>query len=486
MNASKIGGRRALLRAAALLPFAGIRAAPAQTPRPEFPVSVANWGTTGNNDAEDTARIQRALDEAPVGCDLIFPAGSYRIVRQLNVTRRVNIVGQGAMFFGNFGADRSGDMFAINIVDEISRDNRCQRIEGIRASFITGGRNLIRVSNQPPNNANIGMLIRNNVLATLPDSTGHCIRMEGLGTHFNTIEDCQIENGIHLACADGTIVTGCLIFGEKPAVTLDLFEGAFHTRILTNGLIARDGALHIRNGSQVFFEGNHIEQAQIYGRNRSTSGASLWIESQRYVSRFIHVSRNNFGGGTNLDTNIHVDRSCEDLFIDHNMFNVTGSGHDIRLMDPSVKWARIGPNNAVRGLPAQRPGLDPGDPLRVLDRATGSYGIKKGAADLGGLQNGWAGTPDLRFWKSLDDVLRFEGRLRVGRNGPGTAVGRLPDGFRPRSDTAILCPTGDGPATLLVGADGTIRALQVLPAAELHMGGIQLTCRGRTSHPAGV
>lgn len=483
MNEHDVTGRRQLLGAMALLPLAGCsQPASAQATLGDSPVSVRAWGALGQNDPADTERIQRALDEAPIGCDLIFPPGHYRIVRQLEVRRRVNIVGQGAAFFGDFGRDTNSDMFSINIADQENRDNRNQRIEGIRASFRSGGRNLILVRNDPPNAGNVGMLIQNNVLAVLPDSPGHCIRFDGIGNQHNTIRDCQIENSVYLACADGMTITGCLIFGRKTGIILDLLEGAFVTRILANTIVSGDGALHIRNASQVIFENNHIEQNLGYGRNQAPNGASVWIEPERYVSRLIHIAKNNFGAGTNLDTSIHINGACEDTYIDHNMFYFPGTGVDIRLMGPSVKWTRIGPNNVVRG-PDLRRGFDPGNPVSIVDRGTGSYGVRKPASDLA-LRNGWTGA--LMFWKSLEELLCFEGRLIPGNAAPGTIVGRLPDGFRPRGDTAILCPTAAGPATLAIGADGVIRVVEARPGADLHLGGVQVACHGRSAAPSGA
>ena len=487
MDEAGFNTRRMVLAAMALSPLGAARQDAATTPSEgNYPVSIRNWGVMGVNGADDTARIQRALDEAPIGCDLVFPAGSYRITRQLDVRRKLNIVGQGAMFFGNFDGDREGDMFSINITDDANHDNRNQRIEGIRASFISGGRNLIHVRNQPPNVGNLGMLIQNNVLATLPDSDGHCIRLEGPGTHFNTIKDCQIENGIFLNCADGTIITGCLVFGFKTGVTLDMIEGAFHTRIMANGIVSRDGALHIRNGSQIFFEHNHVEQFQGYGRNRSAYSSSVCVDPVSYGSRFVHIEKNNFGGGSNVDTSIYVAKECEDLFIDHNVFNIVASGYDIRLADPSVRWTRLGPNNITRGTAPQRSAADPSASLSILDRGTGSYGVRKGIADLGVPQGGWAGAETFRFWKTLDEAVRFQGAMRSGAAGAGALVGQLPAGFRPVGNTAILCPSDKGVATLSVAQDGRIRIFSAAADAELYFDGVTFSCRGRAAYSPGL
>lgn len=480
--------RRALLQALAASPLlssaaqaqvAQAQTAPASTV--SLPVSVRDWGVAGNNDPADTARIQKALDEAPVGCDLIFPAGAYLTTAQLNLTRKINLVGQGARIYGDFGENREADLIALNVGDSHNADNRNQRIEGLELGFATGGRNAVAVYNRPPNLANIGMLIQNNTISVLPQSSGHAVHLEGLGTHFVTIRDCQIQNGIYLACADATIITGCLIFGLKPAITLDLIQGAFQTRIFNNGLVARDGALVVRGASQLFFHHNHIEQANVYGKNASKFAASVTIDPRSYGSRFIRMEHNNFGGGYNAQTSIHVTRDCEELFIDHNVFNVTESRQDIRLMDPSVRWTRIGPNNVARGLVSERPGLDPADPVTVLDRGTGTYGVRK---SLGPASSGWA---NVRYRKTLDNLVHFEGALPPSEGSASAGIA-LPSGFRPRAATMLACAT-DAPgetASLAIGADGAVRVLGRRAGATVYLDGVSLPCEGRTEHSPGV
>lgn len=475
--------RRALLGAIALGSLVPPRPAPAQpaatgTER----VSVRQWGAAGKGDPGDTARIQAALDEAPIGCDLIFPAGTYQISRQLDVRRKMNLIGEGAILMGAFDDRADEDMLAINVTDDGNRDNRCQRIAGLRAAFTGGGRNLIRVGNQSPNIANMGMLIENCVLTAHQNSRGHCIRFDGVGTHFNTVRDCQLENGVYLACADGMTISGCSIFGHRPAVTLDLIEGAFQTRIIGNGLVARDGALHIRNASQVHFEHNQVEQFQAYGANRSKYGASVTIVPEDYPSRMIRLVANNFGGGTNLQTNIHAEGDVQDLAIDHNVFGPSGSGDDIRLASSAVRWTRIGPSNTVRGVASQRPRVDPGDPVSVADRGVGTFGVRKPAAAMQ-LADGWRGGPDFRFIKTMDNVVRFEGRL--AGNG-GDAIGRLPDGFRPRAPVMIVVASDRGPAMIEVAPDGALRLRAAVPTTTVDLGGAAFLCQGKSAYSPGI
>jgi Pectate lyase superfamily protein len=471
--------RRGVIGGIASAPFL---AAAAQSTAPTL-VSVAQFGAGGHNDLADGAAIQRALDEAPLGSDLVFPPGVYRVDRQLNVSRHVNLVGQGATILGDFGRNTGADLLAVNVVDGDHVDNRNQRIEGLNIGFVSGGRNTLAVTNQPPNVANIGMLIQNNLIGTLPASTGNAVRMEGIGTHFNTIRDCQIENGIYLAGADGMTVSGCLIFGFKVAVTVDVVAGAFQTRILDNGLVARDGALRLIGGSQVYFEHNQVEQFQAYGANQSARRASVWIEPSSYGARHVNIVGNNFGAGTNLQTSIFVAGDCQDLFIDHNVFNIAGGGIDITLADAAVQWTRIGPNNSLRGPAALRPHLGRGDPLAVDDRGTGTFGVRRPGAALA-LARGWIASPNFGFWKTLAGEIRWQGSL-AGQARAGTVIGRLPAGFWPAAQTVLLCPL-DGIAAIAriaVDEDGTLRAESDL-AGTIALGAVAFTARLRDPYPA--
>lgn len=443
-------------------------------------VSVLEWGVKGGNDAGDTERIQQALDEAPIGCNLVFPTGYFRIRRQLQVNRRLNLISRGAILSANL-MDHE-DVFSINIEDEGNRDNRNMIISGFRIIVNSGGRNCIHIQNASPNLSNIGMLIENNILGVRDVSTGFAIAMQGIGTHFNVIRNCQLENGVLLSCADGTVVEQCLIFGKKTAITLDLIEGAFQTKIINNGLVSRDGAMLVRNGSQVLFSGNQVEQFPTSGRNQSQARSSIAIMAADRGVRHVRILGNNFGGGANVENSITVEGNCQDIFIDDNVFCTTSSGTDISLNGRLVAWSRIGPNNTVRGPvpPNVRKRVNP----VVKDTGLGTFGVRKYAADLAERAPQWIANSEFCFWKSLDGVVRLQGAWSPGATKSGTLIAFLPEGFRPSASAFLHCATDatEETAVLRIDSDGAIRVHRS-PKATIYLSGTSFPAADRAAYP---
>ena len=321
----------------------------------------------------------------------------------------------------------------------------------------TGTGDALRITNRAPNIANIGLLIENNVLAGPAEGPGVALRLQGIGTHHIVVRANQIENGIHLATADGVTIEDCLIFGVKPGVIVDLVAGAFQTRIIRNGFVARDGALLVLNGSQIYFEHNTVEQFPAYGANVSIAKASIAIRPTAYGSRHIQIVSNNFGGGDNAGASIHVSGDCRHLLVDRNVFNVNAAGNDVVLTDAAVAWTRIGPNNSVRGPEMRRPHLGAGDTVSVEDGGTGTYGVLSGKAIHP--ISPWRAAEKVVVRKSLENVLRFQGSLS-GSGPAGGAIAKLSVGFRPLSDATVLA-IGDQGITvpLRFEAAGLIRLL---------------------------
>lgn len=62
------------------------------------PANVLDFGAVGNGTTDDTSAIQTAIDEAPLGCDLVFPAApnGYLISSTILLNRNIRLVFQGA------------------------------------------------------------------------------------------------------------------------------------------------------------------------------------------------------------------------------------------------------------------------------------------------------------------------------------------------------------------------------------------------------
>jgi hypothetical protein len=431
-----------------------------------------------------TADVQAAIDATPLNGFLHFPnGGRVQTQGQININRRINLIGNGCRWIGQFGLDVSSDFLSINVQDTDNIDCRNMQISGFNAlGFFGGGRHAIRVQATAPGVANIGLKIFNNVIGTLSTSTGYAISLEGIGVHINEIYGNQIENGVYMACADRTVIRENNIFGIKPAVTCDLIEGAFRTAILNNCITARDGALLVTNGSQIDFIGNQVEQLAAYGPNASARQASIAVVGATYGSRGLVIKQNNFGGGSNQRVPISLVSNCEGAIIDENVFNYGSTNLDIEILATSVKSTRIGRGNSFRGT---RVGADPAWPLRINDAGEGTYNVWKTAASLS-LANGWTATASFRYIKTLDDLIVSEGALVAGTNSGGTVVGTFPVGFRPAA--VILWPGVNDAAstasTLVAQTSGDITVQFIQPGSSNYMSAFPI--RGNAVYSPGA
>jgi Pectate lyase superfamily protein len=483
------------LLAATLLPRRALAAAP---PMPDGIVSIRSWIPTELHttiaratEARDlTPFIQRALDEAPLGGTLYFPPGDYRVFSTLRMTRQVNLWGDAARLVGFFDSNRTDPLLQISLRQAAngSGDARRMRIDGMTAYFATGGGDALLIRSFDKSSTkeigNLGMVIERCGLSGPPIGNGVALRIEGNQTQAHVIRDCDIANTVCIACTDGVALTGNIISGNKPGIVVDLVEGAFKTEIAHNLIVSRDGAIVVRNGSQVDILNNQIEQPPAL--NQSPHSAHIVFEPTRYASHDCRVRGNNFGGGTNLLRSIWCgggNFAVENLTIAENSLNFAGPGPrhvDIELADAAVRWTRIDGNSA-RG---SRPGVDPSWPLAMIDRGTGTYGVRQTPASaLVGA--GWQAAPDFRFWKTLDDILHFSGALTASGAGSSSTMMTLPSGFRPRTTIRFTIPGHAGPVMLIATADGSIQRTAAY-TGSLDFGSVALPVVGRAVYAPGV
>ena len=497
-------GRREFIVGASLIAAPALTAAVSSTPQPQSgdAVSVRAWGATGANDVADGSRLNRALAEAPLGSTLVFPPGIYRTAEPLIQRRQLNIWFEpGATVSGVMPDDRM-DLWDVRVEEAVlgNHDVRRMRFDNLSLEVALGTRcnNTFNVENVHPQLANLAMLVMNSRIAGINDQRGAAVRLAGSATQLHTFLHNEIVNQIYLdGCADACRFIYNLVSGRKTAFVVDLAAGAFRTLIAHNVLVARDGALLVRNGSQIDFLYNQIEQTVSYGRNASLSCSSIAVSPKSYEARQISIVGNNFGGGDLVDVSVHLEGTASgvaDLFFDGNSFGATAIGQDIRISDAQVRGTRIGPNNMVRGersaaqftaYPAVATNqLDPARLLTVMDTGSETYGVRKPADGLH-LGTGWT-SDDLHFWKTLDEELFFSGALHVGATDRNTVIGVLPSGFRPASDTIVLVPTDKGEAAALtVGADGALSILKLPASSRLYFDGVRLAIKGRSSYDPG-
>lgn len=428
--------------------------------------SIADWGASGGRNLGDAAAIQAAFDQAPIGIDLHFPPGEYLINKPLTLRRQLNLIGNGAYLVANFLDD---DLLRVNIEDALNRDSRNQRISGLRLFVPKGNGNCLRVSNQKPNIANIGLVIDRNILSSSDEGQGYALLLEGIGTHHVVVSQNQIENGIKVHTADGITIEECLIFGLKTGIVIDVIEGAFLTRVIKNAIVSRDGAIKVLNGSQIYIEMNTFEQFPRYGENKSTDNSHIVIDPKSYRSSHIYIRKNNFGGGDNVGCSIKARGPCTNINIDCNVFNVNRKGLDVFLSSPEVMWTKIGPNNTTRGQRRRTAHLTSGDVLVVIDRGVGSFGVENSLfIEASG---SWKAEGQLSLKKSIEGQVYLFGAI-TGTGRTGSLIGNVPFGMRPLYDTIVSIFTERGTAVpLKVEKNGNMRLLSEV-TGKLNLGGI--------------
>lgn len=471
-------------------------------------VSVADWGVYPNN-IDCAAALQKALDEAPLGCDLFFPAPkhpdyTYRVEAPLTLSRKLNLVASGARLIAHFsGAYATSDLFTVNITNDEDLDARNFRIEGFREiAFALGGRNTILITDAGANVANIGWEIANCTIGTLDTSTGYAIKVEGVGSHLNNvIRSCQISNGVYNGGADGLTIRDNNIFGTKVGVTVAAVNGAYKTRIIDNEIVARDGGVYITAGQQVDIVCNQFEQFGSYGANTSTYAGHVVLDGTAYSGggeevRDIRIIANNFGSGSNQACSVILVDNTIDVIIDENVFaNIGTSGVDVQILSASNKWTRIGKRNRVYGI---RSGIvrgaantaDPKSLLFVTDSGTGTYGYA--ARKVPTLAANYTGSSGFCVWKGENDKLNFEGTIAIGAGAVtagGTVICTLDEGMRPAEAMAFgVRNTANTSLTWLnLNTDGTITCdANVNASSTIFMGAAPpMTVKGRASYLSG-
>lgn len=405
-----------------------------------------HFGVCGNNDPGDMAKIQCALDTAPIGCRLVIPTDIYNGSVPLNMTRHMDIDFQDAIV-GCTSQNPLHDVLAIDICDASPQsDSRNLTITG--GALSAQGRSAISVKT-----THIGV---NGLKITKGRHYGpkQAIYMNGLNTQFSTIEDNTLYNGVFMdKCSDGNRVHRNTIFGEQTGVIIDTVPGAYKTYVGQNTITSRDGALRVVDGSQVDFERNTVEQGEGWGVNQLH--ASVKIEGTTRIASGIRIIGNNFGNSI-APNNPHIWlQNAEECIIDGNDFHLR-QPCDIKL-DAGASYNKIGANR-VKGI---RSG-DPTSMLLISDAGVGNFGVQHSAAYLG-LQNGWTASSDFMFFKDQSGVVHFRGLLIAGTVASGSVIGTMPLGFRPANQV---------PALLFANINGSVAMLVFTTAGAIVCGSI--------------
>ena len=449
--------------------------------------SVKSHGATGGNTATDSAKLQLALDNAPLGSTVFFPPGRY-LTTGLTMSRQVSLrFDPGATLIG-IGNDPTAHVLNVKLREAIDNSGGTTRFDNLRVYCAVGANALscLNLESQADEDVSlIGVIVNGGLIFATDQMAGAAVRIAGLTSQKHLFSGTEIVNQVSNAGSDGTKFVGCNVHGIKPAFVLKLNDGAFKTGIYDCLISARDGALVVRRGSAVDFLRNSIEQGAAYGENRNPAGASILLEALDRDLHSITIEGNNFVGSENkLAAHIlarTADRHViEGLKIRNNIFGQTRTKVDIVFADAGVRYAQIAFDQELRGdrggggwtvYPAYSPNrLDVGDLLVVADNGIGTSNVRKSATALGGpnpetLLNGWACHPAMRFFKDASNHTVFSGEaFAPGLRQGGVTVGVLPIGFRPVADEQFALAATD-PATMerriafcdVLAASGEIR-----------------------------
>lgn len=433
-------------------------------------VSVSDWGAqTSNVYIPGTgAKINRALEEAPLGSTLRF-TGFYYTEVPIVQRRGVHIhFDPGAAVVGIFD-DPGLDVWTIAIEEMpfAQGDARRLRFDNmyVEVAFSYAARHALTIKNAAPLIGNLQCLLNNCYFGAQDDSTGYGVNIEGLVTQLHTFNSCHTVNGIFLnGCADGNRFLNGLMGGTKPGVIANLAGGAFKTAIKHNIIVARDGALIVLGGSQIDFQYNQIEQVEALGPNQNEHSASVILSAASYGSRGISIEGNNFGGADRVNYHIYAKsapgRKVEDVLIKAGNTFSKAQIKDIRIADAGVRYTTIGSGQLLRGERGSGRYVinsdlydantdDVNGLIDIDDSGTGTRGVRLHADRLGGassttLQNGWICPATFYARKDEHDRVTFNGYAVSPGAGAEIQFATLPEGFRPSEVTffSVLGATG--------------------------------------------
>lgn len=397
-------------------------------------------------DAGNAAKIQNALNTAPIASTLVFPSDwVITTTVPIVVSRLMNLDLGRCTIRGDFGGgDTSSDVLRVAVTDAGPSvgDARMMIIRGGRVFNNGGGNCAININ---PAGA-VGLLPQFGLILTEGAWGGQnrAVRIGAVNiagdTNFCTImgNDLScISSGAAAAididgCADGHRVLNNLIHGFGTSVRVNVVAGAYQTHIANNGLVSRDGALLVANGARIMFLYNQCEQP--LAGNVLVPKATLLIQGLSYISHGCIIYGNNFGGGGNVDYNIAL-YNAQGCIVDGNYF-FPAAVKDIILGDGggglSAKYNTIGGGNWARG--ARSVLNAPCDSSRRLSielqsNTHGNRGVWR--SDMA-YSNSWV-SAGFEFMLDGYNVLHLEGAIDSGVATGGTIMATFPTGYAPKS-----------------------------------------------------
>lgn len=431
------------------------------------------YGLFGGNRDYDGEHFQNALNQVPLGSNLVLPHGRIYIPDTVIVRREVNLIFQSDTIILGIIDDPTKDVISVKIEEAGNENQDCRNMiwwnARIQAADGTQHRYALNIETVEATDdlPNLGMLFLNPMFYAPSTATG-ALRIHGLRNHLHKFIGGDVTGKIALdECSDGMKFIGQHLRGVGGAFEINLQPGAFQTVIDNCICNNRDGFIDLINASELYVTNNQVEQEINSGPNQSTFSAAVTIRPTNKPLRSLNFEKNNFGGGRDtsgeggannyLNYQFYVDpavgASVEALKIRNNILNETQTGVDIVLNNERVIGADIA-DNELRGdrltstfsvYPLMTTNtLDKNKMIAVTDNGKGTRGVRKHASAMGAgsdttlIELGWSTTTDMFFEKDSKDELTFQGLV----TGPNIAqsekvIGQLPLGFRPASTERV-------------------------------------------------
>lgn len=315
------------------------------------------YGAVGDGVTDDTVAIQEAIDATQVGGAVRFGNRTYLVSGSgescLLVDKNIHLLGTpGKSYIIGYPSSATTDVIRIEVDDNDNQgDVRQQLIYGIKCGPAGGGRNGIMLADSTLNQ--LYLTIDQCHLGGYDENGGKAIFAESKYA-FTTISNCQLEEGIHFQqSGDGQHITNNLIFGNTYGIVFDLTYGTYSHIVFGNTIVSTEGAIYIRNGSQIKILYNQIEQT---GANTGAYSCHIYIGNTSYSdpvygsitgydSESVDIVGNNLGGGSNLN-DIIAAASCHHLLVEHNHINKSVVW-DVNYLNAGCTYNRVGLNNLL-------------------------------------------------------------------------------------------------------------------------------------------
>ncbi|MFD0716254.1 glycosyl hydrolase family 28-related protein [Paenibacillus sp. GCM10027626] len=436
-------------------------------------IDVRHYGAKGDGVQDDTEAVQTILDGLDEGSTVFFPPGRYKVAG-LRLFGKKHVVLCGNAHIVGDGTSGAGAVWRIERCGNVT-------VEGLTVSGIpTGSEDRgFWVGNS------YNVTIRKNRIA---DFAGEAIVIWGSDDPVESTNHIYDNYLLGNGCAIRTQANGEYIHISRNKIVNNrwgIVGGLGNCRIDNNQIILNDYGVHLNSalssnpdhssitGNQInhnrcvgLFVENLVSGEQIADNQILSTIGGFWPVTgkphslvMRNVSDVAFIG-NRVDADSTSDSWIHIDGHRECRYIGNTFHSGPfreisgGSGNYFignRYLAPSELRVHPDSTDTIRYCEQER-GVFLGDAASVINKMP-----------FGELSNGWLDAPGygrLSYWKDGEGTIHLQGAVQGGAKG--TAIGILPQHYRPRH-------TIDLPVS---GGEGEYGAIRIQPSGEVcHLAG---------------